>query len=526
MLTMASSTAASLAFGLALLHQSHAEVIAGYKPAYQVTDHAAIDLDQQLMQSLLEQNNFADASLVYNKGAHSKSYASVTLEESTGRINKNTAFVGTTISGEPIVLYAYSNYAAGETAIKLRYATSDVQEEYSFCQVGANTNPVIHGCLETNGTIQLHGIKSKPLPYSYDPQTDNKNGRTLAGFSIGAEEKMAKCDACPYVDYAKYLNYYGEYDYGHQYVSAAFAQRSTNFSHGNVDFSTYTKPALKRTIEISSQIMNVWMYVVREFEDALDDCAKGCASDQCNADKVNAWDEGIAFYAGSLEGDDGSGDGLLTYALADELCVEFKTCGEAGDATVGPSQVNHEIFQLSDQAVALLMAEQCVETREYVEIIVGHMTVPLVQGLLRAAYQSSRTLQAKDETKAEAAAFAAAVVPILHNCSAEDAAFVQQQLDYHNNEDNRDFVAVKEVLERHYECMGITCQQVGGLWDPDTNEYREGAAACTTVEEKKNLGLTVGLATGGVVLGMLVLFTLLKGKNNDTLDNGSLKGSH
>lgn len=464
------------------------------------------------MQSLLYEQNLTAAALVYNNGAHSKSYAHITLEESTGKINKNTAFVGTTISGKPIVLYAYSDYDAGETVIKLRYATSDVQEEYSFCQVGANTEPVIHGCLTAFGTVKLDGINSKPLAYSYDPLKDNKNGRTLAGFSTGAEEKMAKCEACPYVDYAKYLSYYGEYDYGHQFISAAFEQRETTMNNGNVDFSAYSEPALRKAIEVATQNMNVWMYVIREFEDALDDCNKGCASDQCNADKVNAWDEGIAFYAGSLEGDDGSGQGVLTYALADELCVDFKTCGESGDSMEGTSFVNLEIFRLSGPAMKLLLAEQCEETRYYVEEIVGLMTVPLVQGLLRAAYHSStetsttETSETIDMAKGEAAAFAATVVPILHNCSAEDAAFVQQQLEYQNNGEDRDYVAIKQTLERHYQCMGITCEQVGGLWDDSTDGYREGADACvTTYDDNSNIGLILGLGAVGAFLLLVAI---------------------
>ena len=418
-------------------------------------------------------------------------------------INENMAFVGTSISGKPITLYAYSDYAAGETEIKLRYATSDD----SFCQVGANTEPVLHGCLTALGSIQLDGIKSTALAYSYNPETDNKNGRTLAGFSTAAESKMAGCGpSCPYTDYAKYYEYYGEFDYGHQYVMAALEQRETNFSNGNVDFSTYSQPALEQAIHVATLNLNVWMYVIREYEDALDDCAKGCASDQCNADKVNAWDEGIAFYAGSLEGDDGSGDGMLSYALADELCRDFKTCGKDGQSDTGSSFINQEIFRLSEPAVDLLMAEKCVETRVYVEKIVGLMTAALVQALLRSTHQSNAqyaAAEAKDIARGEAATYAAAVVPILQNCSATDADFVFQQLEYKS--ENRDYVAIKQVLEKHYECMGITCEQVGGLWDAETMSYFSGASPCSSPGEDSNsLGLILGLSIGGAVLVALM----------------------
>ncbi|CAB9501129.1 expressed unknown protein [Seminavis robusta] len=507
----------SFSLSLLLLVDHHdivinGEVIAGYKPAYQVTDHAALDLDQQLMTWLLEAQNLTQASLVYQKGAHSKSYAAITLQQTTGKINKNTAFVGTSIGGEPVTLYAYSDFEAGATELKLRYATSDIQSEYSFCQVGKNPEPVLHGCLTALGTVSLEGIQSAALPYTYNPETDNKNGRTLAGFSTGAEKKMGKCGPqCPYVDYAKYLNYFGEFDYGNQWIMAAFEKRETKFSMGNVDFRPYSQPALHKAIQVATLNMNVWMYVIREFEDALDDCNKGCASDQCNADKVNAWDEGIAFYTGSLEGDDGLGDGVLAYALADDLCKDFKTCGASGDVTTGLSYVNQEVFSLSDSAVELLMAEKCAETRFYVQEIVGLITVPLVQGLLRATYQSmyAEDEESRDMAKGEAAAFAASVVPILHNCSESDAAMVQEQLAY--TSDQRDYVAIKQALERHYECMGITCTQVGGLWDPNINEYRKDAAACVTLDEETSstswqwAALGVGVGSAAMILLLAVL---------------------
>ncbi len=43
---------------------------------------------------------------------------------------------------------------------------------------------------------------------------------------------------------------------------------------------------------------NVWMYVVHELEDAIGDCKNGQVGD--NDAGVHAWDEGWAFYAGSL----------------------------------------------------------------------------------------------------------------------------------------------------------------------------------------------------------------------------------
>ena len=83
-------------------------------------------------------------------------------------------------------------------------------------------------------------------------------------------------------------------------------------------------------IKKGTAYMTIWMYVIREMEDALDDCKEACTIEDCNDDPVHAWDEGVAFYTGSLEGSDGSGSGKLAYALADKRCANFKTCGDMG----------------------------------------------------------------------------------------------------------------------------------------------------------------------------------------------------
>jgi hypothetical protein len=136
--------------------------------------------------------------------------------------------------------------------------------------------------------------------------------------------------------------------------------------------------------------MNVWMYAVREFEDAIDDCAT-CTS-ECNAFSVNsgsvhAWDEGVAFYSGTLEGTQlgGNSGGKLVYRLAEKRCANFGTCGTSGTATSGTSAVNLALFPLFAEGARLLERGECSLVRPIVNQIVSLMTVPLVQGSLRYA---------------------------------------------------------------------------------------------------------------------------------------------
>ena len=134
------------------------------------------------------------------------------------------------------------------------------------------------------------------------------------------------------------------------------------------------------------------MYAVREFEDAIDDCSS-CVSEcnefSLNSGSVHAWDEGVAFYTGSLEGslEGGSSGGKLVYRLAEKRCANFGTCGAAGDSTSGTAQVNLELFPLFAEGARLLERGECSSVRPVVDKIVSLMTVPLVQGSLRYAYK-------------------------------------------------------------------------------------------------------------------------------------------
>ena len=48
--------------------------------------------------------------------------------------------------------------------------------------------------------------------YEYDIRKDNYNMQTLQSFSTEAEVTMYTCDYCPYHEYAKFVEYYGEFD--------------------------------------------------------------------------------------------------------------------------------------------------------------------------------------------------------------------------------------------------------------------------------------------------------------------------
>merc|ERR1719483_404826 len=220
--------------------------------------------------------------------------------------------------------------------------------------------------------------------------------RTLQGFSTGAQAKMYTTTAGeggPYKHYKQFYDYYGSFTYADDWALAALDGTTLTFAAPasvTYNFALAHDNARKEAVKKGTAYMHVWMYAIREFEDAIDDCQTCTAN--CNefstndAGPVHAWDEGVAFYTGSLEGtaQGGNSNGKMVYRLAEKRCGNLGTCTGAG----GMSQVNDALFKaggLFPQGRDLLHAGTCSGVRAVVDQIVSIMTVPLVQGTLRYA---------------------------------------------------------------------------------------------------------------------------------------------
>ena len=217
------------------------------------------------------------------------------------------------------------------------------------------------------------------------------------------------------------------------------------------------------------------MYVTRELEHAANVCEgiKDCDGDDCsNDDPVHAWDKAVAFYMGSEAKQQGD-SGYSLYTLAQKRCPDFGTCLDAGSES-GVAKLNSDIFSHFRSGTQSLLMGNCVTTRFFVERISELMAVPLVQGTLRYAHSSDRS----EKSEAEGATFAAAVLPLLNACSKEDAAIVYFNMRAGRGGTPADFKAVKDAFERHYECLGIECSDVGGLLDVMSGGYVDGAEPC------------------------------------------------
>jgi hypothetical protein len=207
------------------------------------------------------------------------------------------------------------------------------------------------------------------------------------------------------------------------------------------------------------------MYAIHEFEAGLDKCKLGAGED--NTAAVHAWDEGVAFYTGSLQGTaTAPATGVLVHVLADKRCADFGTCVSGSDKSTG-SKANVEIYKLFAQGRDLLDAGECHQAIAIKDQAIQKMTIPLVQGTLKYASKSNAadSIGSDDKALAEAYAFSRAILPLVNKCRRTDAETIATGIDISKNKvtgyEYGNFPDIKAALENNYECLGITCEDVG-----------------------------------------------------------------
>lgn len=207
-------------------------------------------------------------------------------------------------------------------------------------------------------------------------------------------------------------------------------------------------------MEVALGYLAVRNYVFRELEHAIYLCeTDDCAENSCfNKPAVHEIDEAVAFYVGSLEGADGSGDGVLTYEMANNRGAEF------GVAPNGLSTANIGMFEAFDDASEAIVANDCAGGRTATTTISQLNNIPLVQSLLKYTYLSKDGGGTKVH-QAERVAYALNVLPIINGCSEADAETVYQNTKV--GAATVDYDAVSQAVSNNYGCLGITAEDIG-----------------------------------------------------------------
>ncbi|CBN78873.1 probable high CO2 inducible periplasmic protein [Ectocarpus siliculosus] len=349
--------------------------------------------------------------------------------------------------------------------------------------------------LEEGADLQTDaGFAAAYTAYSVGGNSEKTDSiRTIQGFSTGAQEKLS---GEKWFDV--YEAYWGSTDYADQFTSGA-CNGTEQFDDASVE--TRAEGCVK-----GAQYQNVWMYVIHELEDAIEDCDIGNLN--ANDGGPHAWDEGWGFYAGSLEGTEGTGDGVMLYALAEKRCENFATCtaDDDGSDITGTAQVNSDMLELYKEGQVYLLDGDCGAAGDVKDKIIDLMGVPLVQGMLRYFYNADPEAgDGGDKAAAELWAFSAAMLPRINECDEEVATLVRANTDIASADApmSEGYVFLKEQLESVYSCMGISCSQVGGLVIGESTTYYDGFEPCGDSDSGlSQIALGFIIAAGAVVLAV------------------------
>ena len=263
-------------------------------------------------------------------------------------------------------------------------------------------------------------------------------------------------------------------------------------------------------------------------EQAINECYVECVR-RCDDLPIRSWDSAAAYYIGSLEKENGEGKGYLLYDLADRTCPTFRTCSKnekTSSDDFGTAKVNTKILQEFQDGQLHLFKRHCDQANESKERIVALMRVPLIQATIYLAYMRHYYPADNDDDagvdEVKSAIMAATILPVVHDCNKDDASTIQENMQLRHTDLNKtvDFVAVKEAFENNYECMGITCSDVGGVWE--NGDYGQLASPCgiknfeTEFPEKSAILVTMYgvISFVGIIVFLLVMIQYNRKMNN------------
>merc|ERR1712159_382719 len=336
-------------------------------------------------------------------------------------------------------------------------------------------------CQWGNDKVLDGGTSCNATSNAYDIWLEGQNSekssamRKISAFASGAATKGASASV-PYRDnkYIAIMNKYwkskglDEHTWGYDMIKAAFD--GTNVGHMN--FGTVGRDFRKEAIQKGIVYLNVFPYVIWEMQDQVNDCNAGTLTNNDDA-SVHAWDEAVAFYAGSTVGESygTSSTGKLQFALADKRCKNFKTCT---DGFSGGSQVNADIpalFNAGKEAArtGVKADGDCDTLDSLMDKISGLSLVPFVQGVMRYLYKTKSVASAKEA--GELWAFATAVLPFVNEVDSVAAEKLYQRawkLDFSTNSYEDIKSGVESTLTRLGAGDGVglvTCSMVGDLYD-------------------------------------------------------------
>jgi hypothetical protein len=288
--------------------------------------------------------------------------------------------------------------------------------------------------------------------------------------------------------FATFSDFYGgQIEYADQWIQGAFDGSSVITLGGadrKFDFGKLKIGGRSSAVRWGTVVLNLWMGVVGLLEKSFASCSVGNVNDA-----QTAWDEAFALYTGSLAESEEPLGGYFLYSLAQISCLDFGTCAKGQEAPV-----NRDIILNFVLGMGHIRGGQCARLQNNVQIIEELLKVPLIQVSLQAMYAMDLEDDARPEIQGAAAAFGAALAPVVSQCSTGSGDIIYNDMAPGNGPTGS-FEVVKSALERNYDCMGVTCKHIGGIITLRGDAYLQRAEACGFVRPVEGAG--IGYRAGG-----------------------------
>ena len=168
------------------------------------------------------------------------------------------------------------------------------------------------------------------------------------------------------------------------------------------------------------------------------------------------------------------------------------------------------VFKLFGKMQDYLQKADCPNAKLLINDIAEQMWIPLIQGTLRYAWildaANNEAADVTEKAAAEGAIFAAAILPVIHQCDKDAAQTIYDNMSM-KAAVNVDFPAVKAAFEKCYSKIGVSCADVGGVANSLGDSFADSKTkACGGVPFGSAASpIAIGSLVGAAILGVVAL---------------------
>jgi hypothetical protein len=336
-------------------------------------------------------------------------------------------------------------------------------------------------------------------------------------------------------EFTKFSSYFNDnVNYADSIIMAALRQESA--------YENASRLQLNEIVVRALQTMVSYMSVLWMLSSAVNACQSGTASQEY-------LDTAVAYFIGSLEGEDAGGIfggyGELLFGLAKEQCPNFDGCSPTGDA-----EINKRIISVLTNMQSRLAAKDCDSASSlYNDVIVKTLPVAMIEGTLYYAAANEKVgARSTSKAVADGSIFAGSVLPLVNAVNAASATTIYNNMAF---DLNRDTVpdgkhVVFNAFAQAITSMGIDCNDVGilrpesrGICEVQDDKSRPGPdtptnlgddlyVTTTYVQDRANVAIDIKEMEEALRDGRLDFATLIydEGKNSDIYDENGVTVGH